>query len=106
MALDNPFSITYGSRTIGGTSDTYLLHGPYILDKSFSTLRVVFDCVVTASTHASLKSAADNVETDFSKRDQSLVITLGSGNTFTYTHGSTLLNSCGWVRMPKPGFRS
>ena len=92
MALTNPFTITYGSRAIGGSSDTYLLHGPYVIDKSFNSLRVVFDVVVTAGSYSALKTAADNVETDFRKRDQNLVISL-SGSTWTYTSGSTILNT-------------
>ena len=92
MALTNPFTITYGSRAIGGSSDTYLLHGPYVIDKSFNSLRVVFDVVVTADSYSALQTAANNVETDFRKRDQNLVINL-SGSTWTYTSGSTILNT-------------
>lgn len=92
MGRKNAFSITYGSRLVGGSSNSYLLHGPYVLDKSFSTLRVVFDVIVVAGSYSGLQSASDTLETDFSKRDQSIVISL-AGSTWTYTFGSSLLNS-------------
>lgn len=92
MALTNPFSITYAGQQVGGASDTYLLHGPYVIDKSFATLRVVFDVVVTSSSYAALKSAATTLENAFSKRDQSFSIDL-DGSTWTYTFGEDILNS-------------
>jgi hypothetical protein len=91
MAITNPFSITYGSRQVGGSTG-YQLHGPYVIDKSFSTLRLVFDVVITSASFAALKSAAESLEDDFRKRDQNLVINL-DGSSWTYTHGTNLLNS-------------
>jgi hypothetical protein len=91
MAITNPFTITYGSRAIGGSSDTYLLHGPYIIDKSFENIRVVFDVIVVATTFATLQSLSDALETDLRKRDQDLVINL-DGSTWTYTSGTDILN--------------
>ncbi len=92
MAITNPFSITYGSRLVGGASNTYLLHGPYVLDKGFESLRLVFDIVVVATSYATLKTLSDSLETDFRKRDQNLVINLG-GTSWTYTSGTTILNT-------------
>lgn len=92
MALTNPFSITYAGQEVGGTSDTYLLHGPYVIDKSFATIRVVFDVVVTAGSYSALQSASDTLETALRKRDQSFSIAL-SGSTWTYTFGTDVLNS-------------
>jgi len=91
MAITNPFSITYGSRQVGGSTG-YLLHGPYVIDKDFQTLRLVFDVVITAASFAALQSSAESLEDDFRKRDQSLTISL-DGSDWTYTFGSTLLNS-------------
>jgi hypothetical protein len=92
MAITNPFSIQYGTRAIGGGSHEYLLHGPYVLDKSFSNIRVVFDVIVVASSFATLQQLSDTLEADFRKRDQSLVIRLDA-TTWTYTFGSTILNT-------------
>ncbi len=91
MAVVNPFSITYGSREVGGSTG-YLLHGPYVLDKSFDNIRVVFDVVVVGASYSDLQSLADALETDFRKRDQNLVIDL-NGSTWTYTNGTTILNT-------------
>ena len=91
MAVTNPFSITYGGRVVGG-STSYLLHGPYVIDRSFDNIRVVFDVVVVGSSHSDLKTLSDALEIDFRKRDQSLVIDL-NGSTWTYTFGTTILNT-------------
>ena len=92
MAIDNPFTLTYGSFAVGGTSDKYLLHGPYVLDKSFSGLRLVFDVIVVATSYSTLQSFSDALETAYRARDQSLVISL-DGSTWTYSSGTTILNS-------------
>jgi hypothetical protein len=94
MAKTNPFRITFGDRQVGG-STVYQLFGPYVFDKSFTNLRLVFDVLVTADDIATLKTRAANLETDFSKRlthAQTLIISL-DGNDWTYTMGSTLLNA-------------
>lgn len=92
MSVNDPFKIKYGSREVGGTSDIYLLHGPYVIDKSFTTLRLVFDVVVIGSSYSNLQSRADSLETDFRKRDQTLLITLDA-SVWTYTAGTDILNS-------------
>lgn len=93
MAVTNPFTITYGSLAVGGSSSTLLLNGPYVIDKSNAKLRVVFDVVVVASSAATLRSLSESVEAAFSARDQSLTIDLGNGTTaWTYTHGTGFLN--------------
>lgn len=91
MALVNPFSIQYGDRTVGGTTDT-LLHGPYVIEKTFDSLRLVFDIIVKASSYDDLQAEAEAVEDDFRKRDQSLEINL-SGSAWSYTFGDNLLKS-------------
>ena len=86
------FSITWGSRTVGGASTSLRLHDSYIIEKSFDSLRLVFDVAVIASSYSSLKSLSESLETSFRKRDQSLTISI-NGQTFAFTSGSTLLNS-------------
>ena len=97
MALQNPFKITYGSRSVGGSSSRYLLNGPYVIDKAFDSLRVVFDVIVSATSFADLHSDSDDLENDFRKRDQNLVIELDSlrnpgASKWTYTSGTSILN--------------
>lgn len=93
MALTNPFSITYGSRSVGGSSSTYQLHGPYVIDKSYGTFRLVFDVVVVAASFGGLQSASETLEDSFRKRlfdGESLSIDL-DGNAWTYTAGTDIL---------------
>jgi hypothetical protein len=92
MAITNPFSITYGDRQVGGATH-YQLLGPYVIEKSYDGFRLVFDVIVVATSHASLQSLSDDLETDFRKRltaGDTLVIDL-DGSSWTYTVGETLL---------------
>ena len=93
MAVTNPFSITYGSRTIGGSSDSYQLLGPYVVEKSFDTIRIVAEVVVVATSFATVQSLSDALEVDFRKRlvDGDTVVISIDGNDWTYTVGSTML---------------
>ncbi len=92
MAVDNKFEITYGGQAVGGSSDTYQLHGPHVIDLAYEALRLVFDVVVVASTYAELQSLSGTLESAFRDRDKDLVIDI-DGSLFTYTFGTTLLNS-------------
>ena len=91
MAVNNPFKITYNSTAIGGTSDTYQLLGPYVIDKSYRVLRVVFDVIVVASNASTLRSLSDTLETKFRERDKNLEIDTGS-SVFTWTAGTHYFN--------------
>ena len=85
MAIPNPISITYGSRSIGGTSGQYQIVGPYILDKNYESIRVVVDVVVVAEDVATLQPLCDNLEVDFRKRltdGDTLVITACTQATY------------------------
>lgn len=94
MAITNPFSITYGTREVGGATD-YQLYGPYVIEKNYDVLRLVFDVVVVGSSYATLKSLSDALEADFRKRltdTQTLIISLDT-SAWTYTMGTTLLKA-------------
>ena len=99
MAVDSPFKISYGTQNFGGTSNTYQIHGPQVIDKSFETLRLVFDVVVVSTSYAALQNAVDILETNMRKRDQTLKIDLnaladpGGQSIFTYTFGTDILNT-------------
>ena len=89
----NPFSITYGTLTVGGASTTLHLNGPYVIDRSFPKLRLVFDVVVVATSQEQLQTLATSVETEFTKRDKSVTIDIGGDNPWVYTFGSGILNT-------------
>lgn len=91
MAITNPFSITYGLLTVGGSSQTYLLDGPYVIDKSFERLRLVFGVVVVAGSIAELQTLSDTLELSMRARDVGFSISL-DGNEWNYVSGSNALN--------------
>lgn len=95
MAVTNPFKITYGGQAVGGSSDYYQLHGPYVIEKSNDDFRLVFDVVVVGTSFADLQTKSDTLETAFRKRlskAEVLEIEIGTGgNKWTYTVGSNLL---------------
>jgi len=91
MAVTNPFKITYNGTAIGGSSSTYQLLGPYVIDKSYRTLRVIFDVIVVASSASSLRSLSDTLETKFRERDKNLEISTGD-TVWTWTAGTDYFN--------------
>ncbi len=95
MAISNPFSITYKDTTVGGSVDTYQLLGPYVLDKTFESIRLVFDVIVVAASYSGLQSASETLEDAFRTRLASgdeLEISI-NGNVWTYVHGTSILNT-------------
>lgn len=92
MALTNPIAITYGDFTAGGSSQSRQLDGPYVIEKSHGSLRIVFDVILVASSTTSLQGLADDLEAHMRKRDQDLTVSMG-GASWTYTHGETILNT-------------
>ena len=91
MSLANPIAISYGGFTAGGISSGYQLDGPYIIDKSHDTLRVVFTVICVASSVGGLQSLSEHLEDSFQKRDQDLSISM-SGSSWSYAEGTDLLN--------------
>tara|TARA_R110000764_G_scaffold57929_1_gene126048 strand:- start:3035 stop:4453 length:1419 start_codon:yes stop_codon:yes gene_type:complete len=91
MAVNNPFTITYAGTSIGGSSDTYQLNGPYVIDLSYRTLRVIFDVMVVATDAETLRDLSAVLEIAFRKRDQSLVIDTGD-DVWTWISGTHYYN--------------
>jgi len=94
VPITNPFAITYKGREVGGSTD-YQLLGPYVIEKSYQTLRLVFDVVVVGTSYADLQAKSDVLETAFRRRlsaGETLLIDIG-GTVWTYTMGSTLLKA-------------
>lgn len=81
---------------MGGSSDTYQLHGPYVLDKSFENIRVVFDVAVVGTSYDTdangIQQLSVALEDDLRKRDQNLTINL-DGTSWSYVHGTDILNT-------------
>ena len=100
MAIVDPFTITWGSRQIGGNTTEYRLDGPHSVELAHDTFRLVFDVVVIATDHGNLQKLSKELEDDFRKRDQDLTIDL-DGSKFEYKHGTTLLN--GTATLTKTG---
>jgi hypothetical protein len=104
MAVNNTFTIVYAANvsspssgeSVGGSSDTYQLHGPYIIDKSYDSFRLVFDVVVVGTSYDTdangVQQLSAALETAFRKRDRNLKIDI-DGTAWTYTNGTTFLNS-------------
>ena len=91
MAVNNPFEITYNGVSVGGSSDSYQLDGPYIIDKSYRVFRLVFNVLVVATSSTSLRSLSDTLETKFRERDKDLTIDTGS-TVWTWTSGTDYFN--------------
>lgn len=92
MAVRNPFTITYGALGVGGSSNVYLLDGPYVIDKAFESIRLVFDVVVVGTSFSDLASKCDALEQAYDARDKSFVIDI-DGTAWTYTFGTSVLNT-------------
>lgn len=91
--VPNPFSITFGTLTVGGAT-AYQLHGPYVIEKTFETLRLVFDVVVTGADMAELQQLSDDLETTFRTRlvaGDTLTIDL-DGSAWDYVVGESVLS--------------
>jgi hypothetical protein len=98
--ITSPFEITYNGLTVGGTSSTYQLHGPYAYDRSPTAMRLVFDVVVVATSYATLQTLSEALETAFAARDGSLTINADKGDTetsWTFLANTSILNPSGSV---------
>ena len=96
MALTNPITIVYGDRSLGGSSGTYLLHDPYVIERTHESIRVAATVVVSASSLSSLQSACEDLEDDLSKRDEDFSVDL-NGSKQEFTFGETVLNTVATV---------
>ena len=91
MTVSNPFSITYGGLTVGGSSSSVLLTAPYVVEKSYGGFRLTFEILCIATSSSGLQSICESVEDGFRLRDQNLTIAMG-GASWSYTQGTDLLN--------------
>jgi hypothetical protein len=93
MVVTNPISITFNELLLGGSSQVFQLLGPYVIDKSYDSIRIVADVVVVASNIETLAPWCDNLESKFRERlvnGQSFVIAMAD-NSWTYEVGVNVL---------------
>lgn len=93
MVVVNPMSITFDGFQLGGESPTYQLLGPYVIDKSFDSIRLVVDVIVVTASIELLQQASELLEDKFRTRltdGQSFSIAMSS-SVWTYTVGSSVL---------------
>jgi len=94
IPVTDPLTITYGDIVIGGDS-SYRLNGPYVLDRSYETFRMVVPVVVLATDLDDLWSKCDALETKFSRPlapQTALRISLGTSE-WEYTIGAEMLSA-------------
>jgi len=92
MAIANNISIVYNATTIGGSSNDYLLDGPYTITKQHASLQLSFNIQVVSTTVSGLQTLCATLETAMSARDKSLTITM-SGSSWIYTFGTSIFNT-------------
>lgn len=91
MAVTNAYTITFGGFAVGGASDSYLIDGPHVIERNYTSLRLVFDVIVVAEDFEDLVEKSQALETAFARRDQDLTIDL-DGSPWEFTSGDTILN--------------
>ena len=94
MSVTNPITITYAGLTAGGASGTYQLLGPYVIERTYRSLRCVFDVIVVASSMATLQSSSNTLETEMRKRDEDLTIDL-DGSSWDFVADTDYYNPVG-----------
>jgi len=83
MSITRTLAITYGSVTIGSGGNYHL--GDIEIQKDRKSLTVVFTAIITEATESALYTRISDLEDEFRKRDQDLVLDRGSSSE-TYSH--------------------
>lgn len=91
MAVTNAYTITFGGFAVGGDSDTFLIDGPHVIERNYTSFRLVFDVVVVAESFEDLVEQSQALETAFARRDQDLTIDLDD-SPWEFVSGDTILN--------------
>jgi len=102
-AVTDPFKLTWGSFVVGGTTDK-LISGIHRISRDFTTWEITLDVVIRATSDATFATNCAEIESEFSKRRQSIKFEVGSStiHTFNPTAGTnTGLNS--YARVVKVG---
>lgn len=79
-------SITYGTKTIGGTSTSCFITGVHRLFKNYERAVVECDVVCRGTSEADFNTQCAALEAAFRKPNQLLKITIGSTDFLTLTH--------------------
>lgn len=100
--VNRDFEITYGTYTVGGTTDK-------LIDASLQRLRierrylavsVEFDFIVTGSSYAAFKTACNDAEVAFAKPRQRLQIKLGASTIDDYNPTAGASGNSGFDAAP------
>lgn len=81
-------SITYGSATVGGTTDRYL-DGYVHVTRGYETASVEFSFIVTQASEALFAAECIAIEAAFRKPYQALTVTQGSVTLLSLSHSSS-----------------
>ena len=87
-AITRELSITYAGVTLGGTSDFYLLDGPYRLRDSYQSGRVECEVVCRSTSESDFNTKIAALEAAFRTPNGALVVTLGSETLTTWSHSA------------------
>lgn len=90
MSITRTLAITYGSVTIGAGGNYHL--GDLEIQKDRKSLTVDFTAVITEATEAALYTRISELEAEFRKRDQTLVLDRGTSSETYATSDNTGLN--------------
>lgn len=102
-AVTNPFSLTWGTFEVGGTTEK-LITGIHRITRDFRTWQVTLDVLIRATSDATLATNCAEIESEFSKRRQAIVFKVGSSTIHTFNPAGTAntgLNS--WATCQKNG---
>jgi hypothetical protein len=81
-AVTRDWTITYGSQTVGGTSEN-ILEYPVTIDEDYEVFTVTFPFVMTAASGTDFNTQCAALEDAFNKPDQSFTMANESGNFFS-----------------------
>lgn len=102
-AVTNPFSLTWGAFTVGGTTER-LITGLHRLSRSHSAFEVTCDVLIRGTTDAGFAAACAEMESEFSKRRLDFAWKVGTETIEGGSHsGNTGFN--GYARIDKVGTR-
>lgn len=103
-AVTRELTVTYGSTTVGGTSDVNLLHGPVLVDRSYGVTRVSFEVFVRSDTEANFGTNVRNLLSAFRTPRQDLTVVQGSETLLSLSHSSnTGMNAAPRIRKSDRG---
>lgn len=102
-AVTNPYTVTWGSFVCGGTTEK-LITGLHRVSKDHGSFAVTFDVLVRGTSDATFATNCAELESEFAKRRQLILLQVGSSTIQTFNPSDTVntgLNS--YARIEKVG---